>query len=1590
MPTPTVHSNAFNFLSAVQAGVDPRTGQYSCAIALPELKANHLCGPSVPLTLNFNPMSPRNAGFGKGWSVRLSHFDSTSRILSLSTGETFRIEGTASQPTVPERKIDSFHFSHEPPDRYRVVHKSGLVEILTLRGTDGQAWVTEIHSAEGHRISLGYETWAGETVLRSIADDYGLLLDVTRPASSQVDIDLHPGQGSGGEPAARFSLHLNNGEVSRVVLPSDNQAAWHFEYELIHEYLCIAQLRTPLGGVELITHDADGHEFPQNRYPSLPRVSRHQQRPGFGQPPVEVHYEYSASNFLGFNANGLVWDDDGLDNLYQADPGYTYGSSEMLWVDGMALRTTRRTFNHFHLLTGETVTQGDNVLSTTTTYHSLPGVPFALQPPQCQLPDSVLKIWYHPSASSQTHEETTRTTFDAFGNLLTQHNPDGTLETRRYYPAAGGDGCPADPQGFVRTLQDVTVTPAPGAAGEAPVLRTAYRYALQTGVGGAPPGWLAITDERLVQVTDQGDRELQHSAFRYIDQPADRYRHGRKLRDTQTLNGLSTFTDYLYSKTRNARAGETVQHTEITLSTSFDSVRKTHTLQHSLLNGQPLLNRDDNDVEIAYRYDALGRVTEETVAPGTPYEATRRYAYVLSAVEGQQAEQETTSVKGLKTRTLLDGLNRVVKELRQGADETRPAEFFQTYSAQYDTRGLRVEDTESDWLLTEGEAGLQLRELPLTSSYEYDDWGEQSSVTGPDRIERHKVHDPVKRIVTEWQAGTAQTVTQTNLFDKPDSVERLAQDGSRISFETTTYDGLGRTFGQFDALNNYRKFTFDAYDRQSSVQLPDMAVVERAYALHSREDLPVSIAVDDVVVGEQAFDGLKRMTDATVGSRTKRFEYSGGRLQPDKVHTPGGELISYVYQPQLGDQPVQRTILNSTADYTYDPQSARLVSSRERDQELERDYYSNGEIKEERRVQGGQAWSMQYRYSLLGRLLGYTDVLGQVQTYNYDACGRLEKLQAGTLVSTFGYNAQGLLESIETVDSGQTLQLRLEYDDARREIMRRFVLPGGTAQQLGQTYDAADHLKTRVLSEGGTVLRDETFAYDSRGRLELYTVSGTHAPLDPQGKQIESQTFGFDALDNIVNVETVFAGGSNTAVYEYTGQDPTQLSAVRNSHADYPADIELDYDGDGNLILDDMGRSLRYDALGRLLAVSAADGSAVADYGYDAQDSLVRSTEAGLQEQRFYREGRLSNQLQGAQQRTFIGSAESLLAERVSGADAATVLLATDARQTVLAEIEAGQSASAEYTAYGHRSGAQPLTSRSAFNGELRESSTGWYLLGQGYRAYNPVLMRFHSPDSLSPFGEGGVNAYAYCLGDPVNYLDPDGHIPWWVGIVAGIAATVLTAGIAAPVSAALGISAATASMVGYVAGSVSAVATVFSVGTGVGSSLTSGGLSESLAWLSLGSGVVAGALGGLAVGAKIGGSFGSAAKTSSGAGSAPRSSLASASSARAPAKSFDDAASNMYSVGDLSKRERVLWDRVQGRRNGLLKATKKGKLSTWEQRDAFDAAIAEGRGERAALERAHNTGQMSAVSAKATSAKPAGDTNASAPFVGKRVRWET
>jgi RHS repeat-associated protein len=168
-------------------------------------------------------------------------------------------------------------------------------------------------------------------------------------------------------------------------------------------------------------------------------------------------------------------------------------------------------------------------------------------------------------------------------------------------------------------------------------------------------------------------------------------------------------------------------------------------------------------------------------------------------------------------------------------------------------------------------------------------------------------------------------------------------------------------------------------------------------------------------------------------------------------------------------------------------------------------------------------------------------------------------------------------------------------------------------------------------------------------------------------------------------------------------------------------------------------------------------------YHYDALDQLIGHTPANeAQLQRFYCKSRLATEIQGALRHSIVQHGDLLLAQQRSAGDARdTTLLATDQQRSVLQILKGTQPPLAiAYSPYGHRCTENGLLSLLGFNGERPDPVTGYYLLGNGYRAFTPVLMRFNSPDSLSPFGQGGLNPYAYCLGDPVNFSDSSGQSP--------------------------------------------------------------------------------------------------------------------------------------------------------------------------------------------------------------------------------------
>jgi RHS repeat-associated protein len=1440
----SVPSNAFNFLNFILSQVDPRTGQYTCAISLPELKANNLCGPVVPLQLNFNPLNSADSGFGKGWNLQLSQYNPHSRILSLYTGETFKVNPGEDGMDIPEKKLDSFHFHDLGNQRYKVEHKSGLVEILQV-GQGQFAMPVEMHSVQGHHVTLEYAAFGTDPLLSKIRNADKTELFSLQRSGNVLEAKLYPGS----PQEAVFVLNIFSGETKSLELPTkdpdlptEENATWRFEYTHLSGLTLLKEVYTPTGGHETVTYSGTPHYFPGLTDRTLPRVQSHKRDPGVEDAVIETHYEYdrTGNNFLGYGS-GVTWSDDGLDNLYRDGVirNFQYETREILWdaVREKAVRTTRRVFNRYHLLVLEEVSQkasipgkDDTLFVTEIEYYADPLEDFAIQPAYYQLPKSVTQTWRNAATTLPRYVEVVTSTYDDFGNLLVQVNANGVTETSTWYSASGEEGCPEDPQGFVRNIKSKTITPADSDYGNAPTLQTRYRYVEYPGLGGNGR-WLALSDEIVAQVVDdQPQTELRCLTHEYINSPEDPQQHGLLSKMQQTLHGRAdtlTTTEYTYSLATSTRTGALVMRTETTLIGYDDQplkpIRKVIREERALANGATLLSTDDVGAEILYRYDRLGRVIEETVAPKTTYQASRTYSYTLANAVGQRAQQRSKDVNGVQTVTWLDGLNRVLKVERQDADALggNPQAFRETYRATYNNFGQLASETNTDW---EG-----AKDIALTSTFEYDAWGEQYKVTGADGVVRITDNDPPTQTLRSWSQSletppkiTGKTRSTLNRFGKEDKVEALDAEDRLVSEVQFLYDGLGNCVEQIDPMGESTRFDFDLFGRVQSTTLPDYTEIQRAYASHSEAELPVSLEViangNTTCMGLQTFDGLDRRTTLKVGPRLQQFQYKDGQLQIDTQITASHQSISYEYQLGLTGTPVASIAPDEQSSFNYDPRSAQLSLSENTQGQHSFEYSSTGQLRRESWTEkrSGKRWETRHTHTLDGRPLSRMNNEGLPCTYSYDEKARLKTATQGQIRATFGYDSLSQINLITTFNAHtqQELQTRLTFDDQGREILRQMDLSGAHPQQtITQVYRADSKLHSRHLQKGDETELLETFDYDPRGRLVQYNCEGTQLPKDRYGNAIREQMFAFDALDNITEVYTLFADGSRDEIGRFFAgdDDPCQLVRITHRHPHYPQSIDLDYDEDGNLLHDENGQVLSYDSQGRLLRVSDSSGKIVSQYRYDAHHHLLGVTrESQAETLRFYDDDSLTRTEQGDKKIHFLSVADQPLGQQQQDAPEQTLLLMTDAKNSVLAESSQDELRKAVYGAYGERRPEDDLQCLLGFNGEVRDELSGWYLLGRGYRAYNPALMCFHSPDSLSPFGAGGINPYMYTAGDPINFVDPTGHATRGINWLGALGSALSLIGIALSIAAVV-----VAPPVGALAISLTAGFTLLGVGLG-------------------------------------------------------------------------------------------------------------------------------------------------------------------------------
>ncbi|WP_198391334.1 RHS repeat domain-containing protein [Burkholderia ubonensis] len=1448
---PGLYSHATNFLSFVQSSVDARTGLFTCTAQLPEVLANDLMGPSVALGLSYSPLGDADVGYGRGWSLSLSRYDKLARVLYLSTGEQFRVDvPNPAGYTFKDRKLPTFRMWHfRAPDGhtyYRLDHKSGMVELLSdERGQYNVALPAELHSPTGRRVYFFYVGFNGHRRLARVQDEAAReLLRVTREPGA-LDLSVRPGT----HDEARYTLRLSNDRVTRLVLPTVENAGWQLDYDTAGR---LVRVISPLGGEQRVNYSSGnvGHRLPDGAPTSrLSYVISHTSEPGQDQPPTVTTYRYTEYNFLGYGAPNLSWR-SGEDNLYRvvmpAEQPYLYGSSATVRLANGRTREVTRRYNRFHLQTLERTECGDTVLQVDTDYYDQPDLSFEQQPAYCQLPRSVTTTWLDTSVTpARRREQRTQTTYDDAGNVVREQDETGLIVKHSYYPAGGEAGlCPPDPLGLVRSVKEVRTTPASGPELEsgAGVTIKRYRYALMENLVATEPDMLVPLEESLLALDAQGGEQQLWSVQRLHVEDRGPH-HGRLREEVRTADGLATTTHYSYALVDGTLETVRTEH-------GFDGVQHSHTRRESITTGLTLEDEGADGVQVRRAYDLLGRAVSVTLAPGTAFEATHRYAYQL-AVGTQAAWQEETNPNGVRQRRYLDGDGRLIRVALEDVDHA-PGTYRVVQRVTHDNSGNVVEVQHTDW--AQGQA-----QPVRTTHHAYDAWGNVISTTGPDGVRQCQSSDPIDNVERSWLETAqgvrgAMTVIHHNVFGQPTLVHRYDARGERLGTARSTYDGLGRLVQTEDALGQRTRYAYDALDRRSAVTLPDGAVVQTEYAAHLEAAQPSCLRLvhdsvgGELTLGQRVFDGLGRLSAETVANRRRQLHYVPSQWRPARQTTPTDHTLRYTYEKQLGEQLV-RLEAEEAATYTYHGRSGQLQQAERAGQHKQYEYAPSGLLKLERWVQGdGASVTAYHRQTLQGAPLSYVDVFGAEHVRTYDDVGRPEHLRYGDLETTLDYDGFGRLASLVCREGARTVRSDITYDDFGREVRRVWQVTGAgpaLTQTLEQHYDVLDRLVERVLMTGSTLQRRECFTYDAAGRLSEYVCEGPARPLDPWGKAIDAQVFTYDALDRLQQLETRFEAGSDSGVdvarWHYTGEDPTQPTRITHSHPDYPQSTELRWDAGGRLVReehDGRGRTLTWNAQNQLVAVQD-DGREPLTYGYDAQGLLTQPPQGT----RYYRGTEPVCEQRGATKLTWLSETGQPLAQAQSAPTARLTLLIAAMSGSVCLEVDSAPRPIA-YAPHGHRAEGQVAL---AFNGEPLEAEAGLYLLGAGHhRPYSPTLMCFLAPDSASPFGAGGLNPYAYCAGDPINRTDPSGHFWKWivagVGLLLGAVATVLTAGAAAGAVGAVlagGIGALTASGAAAITGTTLGVV---SLATGAGSLVAdatgNAQASDILGWVSLGTGI--------------------------------------------------------------------------------------------------------------------------------------------------------
>ncbi|VEA66452.1 YD repeat (two copies) [Serratia plymuthica] len=1162
-------TQANNFTSAVSGGVDPRTGLFNISLHLGTLKGNDRQGPDFPVVLSYSPLSQNNLGFGTGFTLGMSSYDSYSGSLSLSTGEQYTVENG---DQVRQKHLDNFRFERVGGEAYKITYNTGTVEYLMGENYgDALKFPTRIVSAAGHTLTVSTDD---NNRLTGIADNHQSLLTIDYPNNYDfVVLTLYPKTGE----SLQVVLETDSGRLIAIragkeVFDKDKGIAdpspltWTIEYDDLGE--CWGQwayrLTSPGGMQQTATWRNDDHThcFPASapqylQDNPLPFVEKFEQNIG-GQTTTTT-WDYSGTNFLGY---GSETDWDALqDTTYNCLTDYTYDSTaSRTWKDADNKGVTtciKRTFNNYHLqIEEETTNDSDNnqVTSTVTYGYAVTGKSFDNQDVRCQLPTKTETTW---SDGKNARTETVTMAYDDkdargqyTGNLTKKTDADGTVTTRDYYPEdkvtpadADGFGCPPDPNGFKRFIRTTTVTPRVTEGYPMPARTTRYQYDTFGHTGSDVQALVMKSRETLVS----GDALLRKVTYDYGSDAyagaliaSDVTHHGQNGTYTSTA-GVNYADDSGDPDAGDSTWPAGAAYKKTWTVTSHDNLTLTREQVLSRTSGRVWKTTDEKGNVAATLYDFLGRRVSQTQQPGTKYENLTQCDYQLKTDDASQPFHVTvTDALGNKVRHRLDAAGRAsimdannIDAASEGAGV--PAETWYPLQQQtYDTQGRVASATVSDYHT----ANAATPSSSLTQTTAYDTWGQPVQSSYSHGVLTVTQTDPVGLRTlsrTQSQDGTVQgglTVTTYDVSRNPVktalfSVGAHPDTDKPYSTVLSAFDGRNQLRRQQDEVGNVTTYDYDEWGRVTTTTLPDGSQVQRGYADFFATKLPASVAVATAAdktgkrtvtgMGTQTFDGLGRITEnVSQGYRTTCSYSKASDRKPTEIKRPDGIRQILTYEDKLGELSLTRTAGGISQSWKYHPVTAAVQTATENNKAVTYDYWSSGRQKTGTVDRNGQPLSNGVSlYSAGGAVLNYQDFSGTTQSAGYDDYGRPLSLDYGTRATTdkhtvaLTYDKLGRVatRTVRSPDGSHSVTTTFTFDDFGRETDRVMTDAQGDTLSIHQEWNLNHTLNLRRTSRNTSVLREETYTYTCRNQLLKYAVAGSELPADSNGLTITEQRF---------------------------------------------------------------------------------------------------------------------------------------------------------------------------------------------------------------------------------------------------------------------------------------------------------------------------------------------------------------------------------------------------------------------------------------------------------------------------------------------------